>query len=378
MTKMGSGASRYAEAVAGMEEFGLTVKGLLRELLRHNGVVVHTIDHRVKTEQSAKRKLARPDGSYQGFSSLHDLLGLRVTCYFSDDVDRIVEILEREFLVDPSRSVDKGKQLGTKEFGYRSVHRVAQMGQDRAVLAEYDRYKSLRFEVQIRTVVQHAWAEIEHDLGYKQDTIPEPMSRRFSMLAGVLELVDYEFMALRDQLEEYEKDADRAARTKVTNMSLDLATLHAIIKYDDSVKRFDQEVTDAAKRTLRDGEPDPKYLERRLSAIRAVGVDTITGMREAVDAWKPHVLDFAPRWIKLMDEKGKREGEVSSTERQPFPRGVGFFYLWLAMGLEATSKGLLPEDQMLMEPGALASWDATIAAVGTPPELPPIRGLRIK
>jgi putative GTP pyrophosphokinase len=137
-----------------MEEFGLTIKGLLKELLRHNGVVVHTIDHRVKTEKSAKRKLSRQDASYEGFSSLHDLLGLRITCYFSDDIDRIVKIIEDEFLMDHSRSVDKGKQLGTREFGYRSVHRVAQISASRSKLAEYDRYKSLRFEIQIRTVVQ--------------------------------------------------------------------------------------------------------------------------------------------------------------------------------------------------------------------------------
>lgn len=377
MTNMGSGASRYEEAVSGMEEFGHTVKGLLKELLRYNGVVVHTIDHRVKTEQSAKRKLASPDGSYQGFSSLHDLLGLRVTCYFSDDIDRIVEILEREFLVDPSRSVDKGKELGTKEFGYRSVHRVAQMSQDRAGLAEYDRYKSLRFEIQIRTVVQHAWAEIEHDLGYKQDTIPEPMSRRFSMLAGVLELVDYEFMALRDQLEKYERDADQAAMTKTTDMSLDLATLSSIIKHDDALYRLDKEIAASAHRGLRVGPPDNTYLEKRLQSLRSVGVNSITEVRQALEAWRLHVLEFAPLWIESRNEKRRQNGVDLSLGSSLLPKGVSFFYLWLAMGLEAKTKGYLPPDGILREPGADEIWAEAIAAVGTPPELPPRFALHV-
>lgn len=376
MDKMGSGAARYAEAVAGMEEFGLTVKGLLKELLRHNGVVVHTIDHRVKTEQSAKRKLSRPDVSYEGFSSLHDLLGLRITCYFSDDIDRIAGIIGDEFQVDHSRSVDKGKQLGTREFGYRSVHRVAQISANRSELAEYHRYKSLRFEIQIRTVVQHAWAEIEHDLGYKQETIPEPMSRRFSMLAGVLELVDYEFMALRDGLAKYEKEADEAVRANATDLALDLATLTAMVKHDPKVKSLDRQVAEAVvgNQKVRAAELDPKYLEKRLAPLRSVGLKTVTDVRQAIDAWEPHILDFAPRYMKLLQDNHRAGGATDDIVPGPFPQGVGLYYLWMAIGLKALTQGLLPAEEPRLAPGTPGIWTETMAAVGEAPELSHIRG----
>lgn len=357
-----------------MEAFGLTVKGLLKELLRHNGVVVHTIDYRVKTEQSAKRKLSRPDVSYEGFSSLHDLLGLRITCYFSDDIDRIVKIIEDEFLVDHSRSVDKGKQLGTREFGYRSVHRVAQISANRSRLAEYDRYKSLRFEIQIRTVVQHAWAEIEHDLGYKQETIPEPMSRRFSMLAGVLELVDFEFMALRDGLAKYEVEAEEAVRGNSTDLSLDLATLTAVVKYDSRVTRLDREVATSRKLPLR-AETDSKYLARRLETLRGMGITSVTEMRVALDAWGRHIIEFAGRWLDFQDEKrvivDPQEASAS------VPLGVTLFYLWLAASLEAQTKGYLPTERMLRQRGAGEVWAATVAAVGEAPPVSHVDGLRV-
>lgn len=371
MTRSGSGASRYAEAVEGMEQFGITMKGLLKELLRSNGVMVHTIDHRVKSEQSAKRKIERPDDTYEGFSSLHDLLGLRVTCYFSDDVDRVVEIVEREFEIDSSRSVDKGKQLGTKEFGYRSVHRVAQINEKRAQLAEYDRYKSLRFEIQLRTVVQHAWAEIEHDLGYKQETIPEPMSRRFSMLAGVLELVDYEFMALRDQLADYKRDADAAAKTRATDMSLDLATLAALIDHDEAVRSLDEDVATATGRGFRAAEADTHYLERRLAALRSVGVNSIKEMRHAVDAWRSHVIAFAPHWIEVVNAERRRKGEDFRDHSNFFSRGVGIYYLYLVMGLEAARGGQRPDDDVFNTVGVEDAWAETIAKVGPPPSTLP-------
>lgn len=357
---------RYPDAVAGMDEYGQALKGLIKELLGHNDVKFHTIDYRVKTEDSARRKLATPDSGYVGYSSLHDLLGLRITCYFADEVDSVADIIEKEFTVDPNKSVDKGKQLGLREFGYRSVHRVATVNGKRAELAEYDRFKNLRFEVQIRTVVQHAWAEIEHDLGYKQATIPAPMRRRFSMLAGVLELVDFEFTALRDELKEYERDADNAAKTQA-DMALDLATMASIVKYDKVIASLDEELRKAVGATLEDeDEQDANYFEQRLSDFLSLGVDSMSEVRRCAEAWKPHVLAFAPKWLSANYE---RRGKQLVVENLRFPQGVSLYYLWLVMGLEARSKGR-EVDSFLTEPGSAEIWAETVAEVGDAPPLP--------
>ena len=110
-----SGGSAYQLAVAGLDNFGASTEELIKRLLRAGNVAFHSVDHRVKSEESASQKLADPEGSYDSFPSLHDLLGLRVTCYFSDDVDKVVEIIEKEFDVDHEKSVDKGKQLSPRE-----------------------------------------------------------------------------------------------------------------------------------------------------------------------------------------------------------------------------------------------------------------------
>jgi hypothetical protein len=61
-------------------------------------------------------------------------------------------------------------------------------------LVEYSTHTGVQFEVQIRSTLQHAWAEIEHDRGYKSEVeVARAVRRRFSRLAGLLELADYEF-----------------------------------------------------------------------------------------------------------------------------------------------------------------------------------------
>ncbi|MDO5684258.1 MAG: hypothetical protein Q4G46_15720, partial [Propionibacteriaceae bacterium] len=60
------------------------------------------------------------------------------------------------------------------------------------------------FSVQLRTVLQHAWAEFEHDVRYKGTIPPEQvpdLDRRFTLAAGLLELADSEFTTIRDRLQ---------------------------------------------------------------------------------------------------------------------------------------------------------------------------------
>ena len=368
MDKPRSGSEGYTAAVAGMTEFGQTVKRLMSELLLSKYIAAHTIDFRVKTEQSARRKMLRLDAGNQGYEKLHDLLGLRITCYFSDDVDRIVELIEEQFDVDPGMSIDKGKQLGTREFWYRSVHRVAKISQSRAGLAEYSRYKSLRFEIQIRTVLQHAWAEIEHDLGYKQETIPEPMSRRFSMLAGVLELVDYEFMALRDELAHYEEQADNAVKAEATDLPLDLATLTALVKHEPKFVEMDKAIAGLAKAGVQP-DADADYLEQRLADLKSVGLLSVTALRMAMKDWEIHILAFAPRWMDYLDERDRYES-IGPIDEGPFAAGVCFYYLWLVMNLESVAQGApIPDGRFDGSTEALRVWEETLGRAGMSPRL---------
>jgi len=127
---------------------------------------------------------------------LTDQVGVRVICYYVEDVDRIVAALRRRFEVDEKRSVDKRSELQVRQFGYRSVHLIARFGDRGPEIAKrWLRYHW--FEIQVRSILEHAWAEIEHEICYKSGVeYPDSLLRRFSALAGSLEILDAQFLAL--------------------------------------------------------------------------------------------------------------------------------------------------------------------------------------
>ena len=89
-------------------------------------------------------------------------------------------------------------------FGYASRHLLVSVDASRTVPAAYESLRRRSASVQIRTVLQHAWAEFEHDIRYK-GTVPEEhahdLDRRFTLAAGLIELADREFSAIRDRLQ---------------------------------------------------------------------------------------------------------------------------------------------------------------------------------
>jgi len=92
-----------------------------------------------------------------------DMAGIRVITYLDSDARKAAEIIKQLFEIVPGQSVDKAQELGTDRGGYRSIYVVGRLGQDRLALPENKKFENFCFEIQIRTILQHAWAEFEHD-----------------------------------------------------------------------------------------------------------------------------------------------------------------------------------------------------------------------
>jgi ppGpp synthetase/RelA/SpoT-type nucleotidyltranferase len=182
------------------------------------GVDYHSVTSRPKTVVSFKKKaLKRP---YKNpITEITDLAGVRVITYFDSDAKKVSNILSNLFETDPEHSVDKSEQLGIDRVGYRSVHFVTKFSEDRCKLPEYQRFEGMYFEIQIRTILQHAWAEIEHDRNYKfSGVLPPEIQRRFKVLSGVLELADREFDSISKSIDEYSKDV--AEKTNIGDLAI--------------------------------------------------------------------------------------------------------------------------------------------------------------
>ena len=197
----------YREAIPGLEQMKTEVLRLLREALDRSGLIVTAIEARIKTEESLRGKLALKGSKYATLSDITDILGARIITFYTDDVDRIAAMAEQLFEIDWNNSVDKRTLHQLDSFGYNSLHYICK-------LPGYD----FRFELQLRTTLQHAWAAINHDIGYKTGVeIPREYMRRINRLAGLLEMADDEFSRIRTEITDYR----RRVQSLVQNGKLD-------------------------------------------------------------------------------------------------------------------------------------------------------------
>ena len=211
----------YREALPELERLEATVAKLLRNTLDNSGLVVTAVTTRIKTEQSLAGKLERKGHKYNSLEDITDLVGARVITFYTDDVDRIASIAEKLFEIDWTNSVDKRKLHQLDSFGYNSLHYICRM-------PGYH----YRFELQLRTTLQHAWASINHDSGYKSDIdIPGEYKRRINRLAGLLELADDEFSRIRAELTDYRRRVQKLVQNgKLDDVSLDSDTFRSYMQ----------------------------------------------------------------------------------------------------------------------------------------------------
>ena len=182
-------AARHPELVTAATGAVAVIGGILDEA----GINYLTIDGRAKGIASFAEKATRSESGKALYgdplTDIGDQLGVRVITYVRDDVEAVAALLAEQLPVLDDR--DFGELTASQgRFGYASRHLQVEI-EGRVV------------QVQLRTVLQHAWAEFEHDIRYK-GTVPvehaSEFDRRFTLAAGLLELADQEFSAIRERL----------------------------------------------------------------------------------------------------------------------------------------------------------------------------------
>jgi ppGpp synthetase/RelA/SpoT-type nucleotidyltranferase len=184
-------------------------------------LVVTAVESRIKTEASLAGKLALKGAKYASLSDITDILGVRIVTFYTDDVDRIASMAEQMFEIDWENSVDKRRLHQLDSFGYSSLHYICRMqGCD------------MRFELQLRTTLQHAWAAINHDTGYKSGVeIPREYMRRMNRLAGLLEMADDEFSRIRTEITDYRRRVQALVKSgKLDDVLLDGDTFRSYLQ----------------------------------------------------------------------------------------------------------------------------------------------------
>ena len=200
-----SAVSDYLKVQPFYKDLASVVGRIIEECLAKRGIKIHSVQYRAKEPNSFGRKAAIPSEADptkpqypKPLEQITDLAGVRVITHFPGTLADIDRLLQEEFEV-LERSDKRQELIEEDRFGYQSIHYLVRIKSARARLAEYERFAPAIAEIQVRTILQHAWAEIEHDIQYKSAVaIPAEIHRRFMALAGMLEIADREFQAIQD------------------------------------------------------------------------------------------------------------------------------------------------------------------------------------
>jgi putative GTP pyrophosphokinase len=177
------------------------------------GIEYALVDSRLKTRSSFLQKMYNEDKQgnrkYSHPTQLTDIAAARIVGYLVSDLDGLHSIVERYFDIDDQRTSRPSGRLKEDQVGFRSTNYVAKLreesfGND----PQYQKFKDKYFEIQVMTILNFTWAQIQHDRIYKTTTeFPKGSNirRKFAVLSGLLEVADDYFDALSKEAKQYEK-----------------------------------------------------------------------------------------------------------------------------------------------------------------------------
>lgn len=208
-------AARYAAQFPRAESLALDYVETITGLMDDTGVNYLSVTGRAKSPSSFAEKIRRraiewERTDFDPFTMITDQIGVRIVTYVHNDINSVAALLRDNFAVLEDR--DMGEETAQQgRFGYASRHMLLSRDPD-AIDFDPDNCVS----IQIRTVLQHAWAEFEHDARYKGEIPAEhaaELDRRFTLAAGLIELADREFSIIHDTLQSGLRHADFAAES---------------------------------------------------------------------------------------------------------------------------------------------------------------------
>lgn len=276
----------YEDNLPRFREVEAQVRDTLRRTLQDAGLAVAAIESRVKGYDSLAGKLELKGHKYKSLANLTDILGLRVITFYIDDVDKVASAVERLFTIDWENSVDKRKIHEIDSFGYLSLHYICS-------IPDF----TYRFEIQMRTLLQHAWANMDHDTGYKSGVeIPRRYLRNMSRLAGMLELVDDEFSKIRIELTDYRRRVQALVRSgNLDEVPIDGDTFRSYMDLDPFAQ-LNKRIASMNQAEIQDVSLMPY-----LSVFKSIGLKTLGDIDRMIKDFSEGAYQIACYQIGLTD-----------------------------------------------------------------------------
>lgn len=180
------------------------VSHLKNELPRHE--ILPEVSYRTKELLSIIKKLTRKSKEKEySYEDLKDKLGIRIICSFITDLDIVDELILAHFII--VKAEYKKEALEFNKLDYTSNHYDVKLKSGIINVEEYDQVKDFVFEIQVRSINQHAWSSSAHILTYKSEAdIPLSLQRKVYRLLSLYEIADDEFASVNKSLQDAENN----------------------------------------------------------------------------------------------------------------------------------------------------------------------------
>ena len=216
-------AKQFAQLRGKYESFAEKIRGIISDSFQDSPICrIHNIEHRAKDVESFRKKSRKEKSEgipkYSNpIGEITDLAGVRVILFFPDDIAKICQFIEENFRPEEKRDVGEERFAQSGSFGYASVHYLVKLKDDRLKFPDFAAYRDMVCEIQVRTILQHAWAEMEHDIQYKStQSLPVEIRRKFMALAGMLEIADREFQSIQHEDERLRLSIKKSLEEQLT------------------------------------------------------------------------------------------------------------------------------------------------------------------
>lgn len=209
------------------ERLAAHLKRELEGVAKDSGVKTHSVVTRVKERQSFLQKIQRKMYA-DPFGLTPDLVGARVVCLFVEDLPELDRIIRRKFIVVERE--DKTKSAASNSFDYMSVHYVCFL-RPKPQHDDLEDLIDIQFEIQCRTILMDAWANVSHYLAYKGSaSVPEEVRRDLNALSALFHIADKQFQQIYGSVTASEAAAIKSGISHLDELSLNRTTLKALLR----------------------------------------------------------------------------------------------------------------------------------------------------
>ena len=173
-------------------------------------------------------------------------------------------------MIDWENSSDKRVLIKEDAFGYLSLHYICSLPfGDKWP----DEICGKKFEIQIRTILQHAWSVIQHDIGYKSDFgVPREIRRQFARLAGLLELADDEFVRARDNMVGYTEDIRKRIITDdADDVAINMISLNEYVLHNKKMQSLIKEIASISNAEIKAIDPEGYIPQLAFLGVKKLG-----------------------------------------------------------------------------------------------------------